>query len=184
MGVFVICSVIEQDPEIAAKDEAAVKSLPEDLGSAIGRLMPFSDQATVDNSPRNPERTIAYELQDYLELVDWSGRAIIDGKRGRIPDSLPPILDRLKPAKDRSGQLRALHQPNPEKPVSWLHRNRQVDAESRSRLRQILPEGPGRSRGAVQSGLVTPALPRQPQNGLVARLGVPAIWRIEQNLTN
>ena len=88
--------VLEQDPGINAKDEPSIQSLPEDLRSAIGRLMPFSDQATVDNSPRNPERTIAYELQDYLELVDWSGRAIIDGKRGRIPDSLPPILDRLK----------------------------------------------------------------------------------------
>ena len=69
-------------------------------------------------------------------------------------------------------------------PKFLLNRNRQVDAESRSRLRQILPEGPGRSRGAVQSGLVTPALPRQPQNGLVARFGVPAIWRIEQNSIN
>ena len=28
--------VLEQDPMIAARDEAAIKSLPEDLGSAIG----------------------------------------------------------------------------------------------------------------------------------------------------
>jgi len=28
--------------------------------------------------------------------VDWSGRAVIEGKRGRIPDNLPPILQRLK----------------------------------------------------------------------------------------
>jgi len=37
-----------------------------------------------------------YHLQDYRELVDWSGRAIIEGKRGKIPDDLPPILARLK----------------------------------------------------------------------------------------
>ena len=37
-----------------------------------------------------------YESQDYLELVDWSGRAIIEGKRGSIPGNLPPILERLK----------------------------------------------------------------------------------------
>jgi len=58
--------------------------------------MPFSDQAAAYKPPHNPERAIAYEIQDYLELVDWSGRAIIDGKRGSIPDAVPPILDRLK----------------------------------------------------------------------------------------
>lgn len=29
-------------------------------------------------------------------MVDWSGRAIIEGKPGSIPGALPPILDRLK----------------------------------------------------------------------------------------
>lgn len=33
--------------------------------------------------------------QDYLELVDWSGRIIREGKRGAIASNLPPILDRL-----------------------------------------------------------------------------------------
>lgn len=28
--------------------------------------------------------------------MDWFGRAIIDGKRGKIPDDLPLILARLK----------------------------------------------------------------------------------------
>ena len=31
----------------------------------------------------------------YLELVDWSGRAIVEGKKGFIPEQLPPILQRL-----------------------------------------------------------------------------------------
>ena len=69
-------------------------------------------------------------------------------------------------------------------PKFLLNRNRQVDAESRSRLRQILPEEPGRSRGAVQSGLDSSALPRQPQNSLVARFVAPRIWPIEQNSIN
>jgi hypothetical protein len=34
-------------------------------------------------------------LSDYLELVDWSGRAIRSDKRGYIPESAPPILSRL-----------------------------------------------------------------------------------------
>lgn len=37
-----------------------------------------------------------YSLNDYLQHVDWTGRAIIDGKRGTIPEHLPPILTRLQ----------------------------------------------------------------------------------------
>jgi len=83
--------VLERDPRIAAREQASIEALPEDLRSAIGRLMPFSDQA-----PDDPERCISYQSQDYLELVDWSGRAIVEGKRGKIPDDLPPILNRLQ----------------------------------------------------------------------------------------
>ncbi len=32
---------------------------------------------------------------DYLALVDWTGRAVLENKPGFIPDNLPPILDRL-----------------------------------------------------------------------------------------
>jgi len=38
---------------------------------------------------------IAFSLIDYLELVDWTGRQIRDDKRGSIPDSESPILQRL-----------------------------------------------------------------------------------------
>jgi hypothetical protein len=82
--------IVERDPKIAAREEATLEKLPEDLRTAIGRLMPFADQC-----PDNPEHAIPYEIQDYLELVDWSGRAVVDGKRGKIPDHLPPILARL-----------------------------------------------------------------------------------------
>jgi REP element-mobilizing transposase RayT len=34
-------------------------------------------------------------LTDYLKLVDWTGRQISKGKRGRIPDRCKPILKRL-----------------------------------------------------------------------------------------
>jgi len=34
-------------------------------------------------------------LEAYLQLVDWTGRQLKDGKRGRIPDSCKPILQRL-----------------------------------------------------------------------------------------
>lgn len=38
---------------------------------------------------------IDYYLADYLQLVDGTGRAIIEGKRGSIPKELPDILLRL-----------------------------------------------------------------------------------------
>ena len=34
-------------------------------------------------------------LAHYLELVDWTGRAVRDDKRSSIPKDLEPILDRL-----------------------------------------------------------------------------------------
>src|SRR6056297_3084479 len=83
--------ILEQNPKIASQVPEAMEKLPEDLQTAIGKLMPFADQA-----PKNPERAIPYEIQDYLELVDWSGRAVIEGKQGSIPENLPPILERLK----------------------------------------------------------------------------------------
>ena len=39
---------------------------------------------------------ILFDLQDYLELVDYTGRAIHPNKRGAIPEHLPPILQRLE----------------------------------------------------------------------------------------
>ena len=38
---------------------------------------------------------ILFSLQDYLELVDTTGRILRDDKRGAIPLHLPPILERL-----------------------------------------------------------------------------------------
>jgi REP element-mobilizing transposase RayT len=83
-------SIQQRILEQRMSDSEAATGLPEDLRTAIGKLMPFFDQ-----NPGDPERAIPYEFQDYLELVDWSGRAIVPGKRGSIPDDLPPILERL-----------------------------------------------------------------------------------------
>ena len=40
-------------------------------------------------------KAIPFELNEYLALVDWSGRAILQDKRGSIPVNTPPILHRL-----------------------------------------------------------------------------------------
>ena len=39
---------------------------------------------------------LPFHQEDYLALLDWTGRAISAGKRGVIPADYPPILDRLQ----------------------------------------------------------------------------------------
>ncbi|MCG8108181.1 MAG: transposase [Candidatus Thiodiazotropha taylori] len=43
-----------------------------------------------------PSRGIDFDEKDYFRLVDWTGRAIRDDKRGSIPVELSPILERLQ----------------------------------------------------------------------------------------
>ena len=38
--------------------------------------------------------------QDYLQLIDWTGRAVLAGNRGSIPAQAPPILQRLDRSAD------------------------------------------------------------------------------------
>jgi hypothetical protein len=53
-------------------------------------LMPLIKQG------RDPHKNaIGFALADYLELVDWAGRIIREGKRGAIPEEAPPILQRI-----------------------------------------------------------------------------------------
>lgn len=47
-------------------------------------------------NPREPmPQGLPFRLIDYIELVDWTGRVIRNNKKGAIPESLPPILDRI-----------------------------------------------------------------------------------------
>ena len=38
---------------------------------------------------------LPFQLNDYLELVDWSGRILRENKKGAIPEHMPGILQRL-----------------------------------------------------------------------------------------
>lgn len=54
------------------------------------RLMPFV------GNPREPiPEGLPFALKDYLELVDWTGRLVREGKRGAISATASPILVRL-----------------------------------------------------------------------------------------
>jgi hypothetical protein len=58
--------------------------------SAPKGLLPFVGGEHQDDKP-----CLSFNLLDYLELIDWAGRAIRDDKVGAIPAHLAPILDRL-----------------------------------------------------------------------------------------
>ena len=53
-------------------------------------LMPF-----IGSAYKGQPTGINFKLDDYLSLVDMTGRSIIAGKRGHIDSSLPDILQRL-----------------------------------------------------------------------------------------
>lgn len=74
-------------------EQSDFTSIQERLQKAMSRhdctLLPFQDRS------KNDAPSIPFELNDYIALVDWSGRAILQNKRGSIPFDTPPILLRL-----------------------------------------------------------------------------------------
>jgi hypothetical protein len=82
---------IQQWQQAQAQSKSAdAKSTPEKNHNLVP-LMRLVKQS------QDPHRNaIGYTTKDYLELVDWAGRAIRDDKRGAIPNTIPPILERLK----------------------------------------------------------------------------------------
>lgn len=54
-------------------------------------LRPFAGDSHRTNNPTH----IPYNLVEYIQLVDWSGRQIKTGKRGIISADTPPILAKL-----------------------------------------------------------------------------------------
>ena len=53
-------------------------------------LLHFDEASTAER-----QTGIPFAFQDYLELVDWTGRHVHPNKRGAIARQLPPILTRL-----------------------------------------------------------------------------------------
>ena len=49
----------------------------------------------VNSSHDDHVHCLGYTERDYLELVDWAGRAVRADKRGAIPSHIPPVLNRL-----------------------------------------------------------------------------------------
>ena len=79
-----------------------------DFGTPLKPLLPF------ENSLLNePQIGILFNFEQYLALVDWTGRTIRGDKRGHIDSALPPILNRLQITADQwrinTTQFEAIH---------------------------------------------------------------------------
>ena len=83
-------SIAQRIAELKAMDKGAGSPSPGENTSSLPQLMGLANQ---DEEPH--PNAFGFSLLDYLELVDWSGRAIREGKRGFIAEHTPPILNRL-----------------------------------------------------------------------------------------
>ena len=71
----------------AAKSSGRVDGVKAKQPARLWRFVGIPRQDMPDGLP--------FRLVDYLELIDWTGRQIREGKRGAIDDGLPGILKRL-----------------------------------------------------------------------------------------
>jgi len=71
------------DTENAGLDIAPAPKQPPELYPFVGGVREGMPQG------------LPFYLADYLDLVNWTGRAVREDKRGAIADDLPTILDRI-----------------------------------------------------------------------------------------
>jgi len=71
------------DTENAELDTAPAPTQPPELYPFVGGVREGMPQG------------LPFYLADYLDLVNWTGRAVRDDKRGAIAENLPPILERI-----------------------------------------------------------------------------------------
>ena len=112
-----------------------------DCPEKTAQLMPFLLKKT-DQRPGVPETSIPFSWPDYLHLIDWTGRAIRDDKRGHIDQAMPPILHRLNI--DVGEWLKQHHQLESYYPVFMGHW-KQLDAVCQA-LKRKWCKGSARSR--------------------------------------
>lgn len=83
-----------------------------DFTVPLKALLPFDGAIT-----QEVQTGIPFEFNNYLALVDWTGRAIRSDKKGHIPNHLPAILERLSI-----------------QPELWLQNSTQFEARYRQRF--------------------------------------------------
>jgi len=70
-------------------ERSAHTSIRSRIAGRTGHLLPFAS----NSNTRQP--SVPMHFKDYLHLVDGTGRVLSAGKRGAIPATMAPILDRL-----------------------------------------------------------------------------------------
>lgn len=84
-----LVAVPEESVDVSLHQRLVGLSLNDDqIDSNQPWLLPFSDTTPQPDS-------LPYTLKDYLQLVDWTGRAQRHDKPGVIAADMPPILSRL-----------------------------------------------------------------------------------------
>ena len=86
-----IAGTPEQSEHTSIKQRAqCFKAHSADPAEQPNYLMPF-----IGGSLTSEENGIAFNVKDYLELVDWTGRQIRENSAGKISADAPAILSRL-----------------------------------------------------------------------------------------
>ncbi|WP_444914058.1 transposase [Microbulbifer sp. TRSA007] len=70
-------------------------SIQQRIRAAISGEQHKSLLPLVGDERQNMPKGLPFQLDHYLELVDWSGRHLDPRKRGAIAENIPPILERL-----------------------------------------------------------------------------------------
>jgi len=92
---------VDLNPVRARMTETPEQSEHTSIQKRIRELRETGEQpkllASFVGNPREPmPQGLPFKLEDYINLLDLTGRAIRDDKRGYIENNLPNILDRLE----------------------------------------------------------------------------------------
>lgn len=80
----------------ATPEDSKHTSLYRRLSLADSGLIPFSVESEAHLRPKINESVIPMLFDDYLTLLDWTGRELRSEKRGSIAANAPSIFERLK----------------------------------------------------------------------------------------
>jgi hypothetical protein len=85
-----LAPILLDERAAAAVLEGQPAALPADAPAAPHQSNPFG-------SPRPSNKGfLPMSLEEYLSLLDWTGRQLSSDKRGAVPCQLAPILERLR----------------------------------------------------------------------------------------